>query len=96
MSTVAAPDFEVGALDLSVIIGYLLLSRIIPLVYSARAKKKNEAAGGDASENYFLGGRNFIWPFIGLSLVATNMSGATFVGLAGGAYNQGISIFAYE
>ncbi|WP_427197765.1 sodium:solute symporter family transporter [Ornithinimicrobium sp. Y1847] len=29
-------------------------------------------------------------------MVATNMSGATFVGLAGGAYEQGISIFAYE
>ena len=35
-------------------------------------------------------------PSWGLSLVATNMSGATFVGLAGGAYDQGISIYAYE
>ncbi len=91
-----APNFDVGWLDLSIIIGYLLLSRIIPLVTSARAQKKSKAEGGDESEQYFLGGRNFLWPFVGLSLVATNMSGATFVGLAGGAYNQGISIFAYE
>lgn len=91
-----APNFDVGWLDLSVIIGYLLLSRIIPLITSARAQKKSKAEGGDESEQYFLGGRNFLWPFVGLSLVATNMSGATFVGLAGGAYNQGISIFAYE
>ncbi len=96
------PDFEVGTLDLAVIIGYLIVSRIIPLVLGARAKKKaNAAAKADgressATEDYFLGGRNFIWPFVGLSLVATNMSGATFVGLAGGAYDQGISIFAYE
>jgi SSS family solute:Na+ symporter len=91
-----APDFEVRTLDLVIILGYLLLSRIIPLIASARAKKKSEAEGGDPNEQYFLGGRNFIWPFVGLSLVATNMSGATFVGLAGGAYDQGISIFAYE
>ena len=91
-----APNFDVGWIDLSVIIAYLLASRIIPLVYSSRAQKKNREAGGDESEQYFLGGRNFLWPFVGLSLIATNMSGATFVGLAGGAYNQGISIFAYE
>lgn len=92
------PNFTVTALDLTVIIAYLLLSRIIPLVASSRMKKKAKAGGheSDESEDYFLGGRNFIWPFVALSLVATNMSGATFVGLAGGAYEQGISIFAYE
>lgn len=93
--TQSAPDFEVGTLDLAVIIGYLLISRIIPLVVAGRAKKSNTKETSE-TEDYFLGGRNFIWPFVGLSLVATNMSGATFVGLAGGAYNQGISIFAYE
>lgn len=98
-----APNFDVGIIDLSVIIGYLLLSRIIPLVAGARMKKsasaRREASGEEQateSEDYFLGGRNFIWPFVGFSLIATNMSGATFVGLAGGAYNQGISIYAYE
>jgi solute:Na+ symporter, SSS family len=91
-----APDFTLRTLDLVVIIGYLLASRIVPLLYSRRASKRDAEAGKDASESYFLGGRNFIWPFVGLSLVATNMSGATFVGLAGGAYDQGISIFAYE
>jgi SSS family solute:Na+ symporter len=91
-----APDFTVRTLDLVVIIGYLVASRVIPLVYASRAKKRDSDAGKSESESYFLGGRNFIWPFVGLSLVATNMSGATFVGLAGGAYDQGISIFAYE
>lgn len=92
------PEFEVGWIDLTVIIGYLVISRIIPLVAGSRMKKKAKAAGSQSDEttDYFLGGKNFIWPFIGLSLVATNMSGATFVGLAGGAYHQGISIYAYE
>ncbi len=96
------PDFTVGPIDLTVILVYLLLSRIIPLVVASKQKKKAAVAAKEsgkessATEQYFLGGRNFIWPFVGLSLVATNMSGATFVGLAGGAYNQGISIFAYE
>lgn len=96
------PDFDVGPIDLTVILVYLLLSRIIPLVVASKQKKKAAVAAKEsgkeesATENYFLGGRNFIWPFVGLSLVATNMSGATFVGLAGGAYSQGISIFAYE
>ena len=107
------PDFNVGWIDLTVILTYLVLSRIIPVVASnkmksnakEKAKAKSGGGGGDGggeqkesseSEDYFLGGRNFLWPFVGLSLVATNMSGATFVGLAGGAYNQGISIYAYE
>jgi SSS family solute:Na+ symporter len=79
--------FEVTGIDLGVFIAYLILSRIIPLLF--RGKNEN-------SEDYFLGGRNFIWPLIGFSLVATNVSGSTFVGLAGGAYTQGISIYAYE
>lgn len=98
----STPDFHVGPIDLTVIVAYLVLSRVLPLVLNSRMQKKADkaqAADGkedDAAEDYFLGGRNFIWPFVGLSLVATNMSGATFVGLAGGAYDQGISIYAYE
>ena len=79
--------FEIGAIDLSILIAYLVLSRIIPLLFAG----KNES-----SDDYFLGGRNFIWPLVGLSLVATNMSGATYVGLAGAGYSGGISVYAYE
>jgi solute:Na+ symporter, SSS family len=81
------PDFEVTGIDIGILIAYLILSRIIPLVFAPK---------GDTSDDYFLGGRNFIWPFVGLSLVATNMSGATYVGLAGAGYSQGISVYAYE
>ena len=84
--------FDVTAIDLGVLIVYLIASRIIPLVLAPGSSGDEEKA----SEDYFLGGRNFIWPFVGLSLVATNMSGATYVGLAGAGYAQGISVFAYE
>lgn len=84
--------FDVGAIDLTILIVYLILSRIIPLVLAPGGSGDDEKA----SDDYFLGGRNFIWPFVGLSLVATNMSGATYVGLAGAGYSGGISVFAYE
>lgn len=79
--------FDITSLDITIFVLYLALSRIIPLLF--RGKNEN-------SEDYFLGSRNFIWPLIGFSLIATNVSGATFVGLASGGYTQGISIFAYE
>ncbi|MEJ2416532.1 MAG: sodium:solute symporter [Exilibacterium sp.] len=48
------------------------------------------------AEDYFLAGRKMIWPVIGLSLIASNISSTTFVGLAGEAYNTGLSVFNYE
>ncbi|AHY47590.1 sss: transporter, solute:sodium symporter (SSS) family [Rubrobacter radiotolerans] len=83
--------FEVTTLDITIIVVYLIASRIIPLVLAPKPRE-----GQDASESYFLGGKNFVWPLVGLSLVATNMSGATYVGLAGAGYSQGISVYAYE
>lgn len=48
------------------------------------------------SDGYFLAGRRLTWPFIGLSLYASNMSGASFVGLTGAAYSHGVVVFNYE
>lgn len=79
--------FDISGIDIGILIAYLILSRIIPLVLSG---KKEDA------DDYFLGGRNFVWPLIGFSLFATNMSGASFVGLAGAGYSQGISVYSYE
>lgn len=66
---------------------YLIASRIVPLAFSA-----NKAG----AEGYFLGGRSFLWPLVGLSLFATNMSGSSFIGLAGAGYNQGVAVYGYE
>lgn len=48
------------------------------------------------AEDYFLAGRGMLWPLIGLSLFASNISSTTLIGLAGDAYHTGISVFNYE
>jgi len=81
-------QIEITILDISILIGYLALSKIIPLWLTRKQK------GG--TDGFFLGGRKFIWPMIGFSLFATNMSGSSFIGLAGAGYSQGISVYSYE
>lgn len=49
-----------------------------------------------SAEDYFLAGRIMPWPFIGVSLFASNISSTTLIGLAGDAYHTGISVFNYE
>lgn len=80
--------FEFTTIDLSILIGYLVLSKLIPLWLTR--KKKSSSSG------YFLGGKSFTWPMIGFSLFATNMSGSSFVGLAGAGYAGGIAVYSYE
>jgi SSS family solute:Na+ symporter len=48
------------------------------------------------AEDYFLAGRGMLWPLIGISLFASNISSTTLIGLAGEAYHTGISVFNYE
>jgi solute:Na+ symporter, SSS family len=81
-------SYYVSPIDIGILVVYLILSRIIPL-WLVRGKTEN-------SSGFFLGGRNFTWPLIGFSLFATNMSGASFIGLAGAGYSQGVSVYSYE
>ena len=48
------------------------------------------------AEDYFLAARALPWYLIGLSFFASNMSGASFVGLIGAAYEHGMVVFNYE
>jgi solute:Na+ symporter, SSS family len=80
--------YQVSPIDIGILVGYLILSRVIPL-WLVRGKVED-------SRGFFLGGRNFAWPLIGFSLFATNMSGASFIGLAGAGYSQGVSVYSYE
>lgn len=54
------------------------------------------ARGHKTSDDFFLAGRTLTWPFIGLSLYASNMSSASIIGLSGSGYHTGISVFNYE
>ncbi len=84
------PDFSISALDISILIIYVLGTRIIFGLYVIKKYKKS------SSENYFLAGRNLTWPIIGLSFYVSNMSGSTFIGLPGSGYNDGIAVYNYE
>jgi solute:Na+ symporter, SSS family len=48
------------------------------------------------SVDYFLASRATRWPVVGLALIASNISATALVGLSGGAYSVGISVFDYE
>ena len=80
--------YQVAAIDLIIVAVYLIASRWLPL-WLTRGKH-------DDAKGFFLGGRNFAWPLIGFSLFATNMSGSSFVGLAGAGYSSGIAVYSYE
>lgn len=81
------PELEVTSIDL-VVVGIYFVLTIGLGIWVGR--------GASDTSGYFLGGRNFVWPFIGLSLFATNQSGTSLVGLAASGYSSGIAVFNYE
>lgn len=52
--------------------------------------------GKEGSKDYFLAGGKLPWYLIGFSLLASQMSGSSFVGLMGGTYAEGMTMFNYE
>lgn len=56
-------------------------------------KSRREESG----EDFFLAGRGLLWPMIGISLIAANISTEQIVGMAGqGAGSVGLAIASYE
>ncbi len=81
------PQFTLHGVDLAIIAIYIVASISLGLWLSRRH---------DTAEDYFLAGRSMIWPFIGISLFASNISSTTLIGLSGDAYATGIAVFNYE
>lgn len=81
------PDFKLHPIDITIVGIYL----VFVVWFGFRIGKKHKSA-----EDYFLAGRSMIWPFIGISLFASNISSTTLIGLAGDAYSTGISVYNYE
>ena len=79
--------FHLSEIDLTVLVAYLLAI----IVVGVRASRRTSTA-----ESYFLASRSATWPVIGLSLLASNISSTTLIGLAGAAYAIGISVYNYE
>ncbi len=80
-------NVELHTIDITILVAYFLFVMGLG-IYLGRKYKD--------AEDYFLAGRSMIWPFIGLSLFASNISSTTLIGLAGEAYGTGISVFNYE
>src|SRR6202050_3566335 len=76
-----------GVLDWVVVAAYAGGLMVLGLLMSRRRI---------APVDYFLASRASRWPVIGLALLASNMSSTALVGLAGGAYAVGISVYNYE
>ncbi|MBS0374619.1 MAG: sodium/solute symporter [Proteobacteria bacterium] len=78
---------RVSAIDWTIAAAYLGALVLYGLVSSRRSR---------SPADYFLASRSARWPTIGLSLIASNLSSSALVGLAGGAYAFGISVYNYE
>lgn len=74
-------------LDITIICAYM----IVILGHGLWSGRRERGA-----EDYFLAGRSLPWALIGLSFYASNMSGASFVGLMGASYEYGLVVFHYE
>lgn len=77
-----------SALDWGVVGVYLMVVLFIGVAVSRKA-----AASG---QELFLAGRSLGFVAVGLSLFASNISSTTLIGVAGSAYQSGISVAHYE
>ena len=77
-------ELQMGAIDMAVIIVYLVL--IVGLGCWAGWSQRRKSEGSD----YFLAGRSLTWPLIGLALFSTNISTIELVSLAEEGYRSGL------
>ena len=79
---------ELSFLDIA---SFLLFFLIVVSVSMYKSRKE------ESGEDFFLAGRGLLWPMIGLSLIAANISTEQIVGQAGqGAGNVGLAVASYE
>ena len=77
-----------SVLDWGIIIAYLAVVLFIGVMVSRKA-----SASG---QELFLAGRSLGFIAVGMSLFASNISSTTLIGVAGAAYQSGISVAHYE
>ncbi|MDH7512041.1 MAG: solute:sodium symporter family transporter [Clostridiales bacterium] len=75
-------------LDISVFVVFFLIVISVSMYKSRREK---------TGEDFFLASRGLVWPLIGFSLIAANISTEHFVGMSGqGAGVMGMAVASYE
>lgn len=85
--TEGVPNFNLSYLDYATVGIYVIFIVALGIYFSRRMK---------TSDDYFLAGRSLPWWLVGFSLLASNMSSTSMVGMAGEAYQNGIAVFNYE
>lgn len=80
------PRFEVATIDIAIAVAYIIGIILIGW-WIGRSQKDADS---------FLSGRGAVWPLIGFSLMAANLSGTSYIGLAGAGYGDGIAVWNYE
>ncbi|MFA0962456.1 sodium:solute symporter [Roseivirga sp. BDSF3-8] len=79
-------EIKLETLDIIIIVVYL-----VGIIIYGISKGKQQS-----SEDYFLAGRNMIWPVVGISLFAANISSSTLLGLASDGFNRNMAVYNYE
>ena len=77
----------ISVIDFTIIIAYFIFVILLRLYFKKTQKSE---------ESYFLAGRKLLWPVIGLSIFASNISSISLVGLAESGYQSGFAVFSYE
>lgn len=79
-------------MNIMILVSFIIFSGIVGwITYS---KTKNDTL--DTSDGYFLGGRSLTGGVIAGSLLLTNLSAASFVGMSGQAYSANMSVMGWE
>jgi solute:Na+ symporter, SSS family len=79
---------KLSVLDICLFVGFFAIT-----IGTSLFKSRKEETG----EDFFLASRSLMWPLIGLSLIAANISSEQFVGMAGqGAGITGMAVASYE
>lgn len=92
-TAITSVSSDIGAIDISIIILYIL--GIVALGCWAGIRNKKAHAATKAND-YFLAGSSLKWPVIGLALFATNISTVHLVSLAQSGFDFGLAYGNFE
>jgi len=80
-------EFTLAPLDIVMVAIYVVFIIAIGFYFARRTKSETD---------YFLAGRSLTWWLIGFSLLASNLSSSSLMGMASEAYSRGIAVYNYE
>ncbi len=79
-------------MNITIIISFVIFSGVVGLI--TYFKTRNDTLS--TSDGYFLGGRSLTGKVIAGSLLLTNLSAVSFVGMSGQSYSQNMAVMGWE